>query len=68
MIELIRQFLWDPTAARRWIRGVLLFGASLGGLYAVNGVLTWPIVLGALTSLIAGMIGVGEPNQKPPGP
>lgn len=66
MIELVKQLLYDPLAAKRWFRGALLFGSSLAGLLTVNGELTWQIVAGALPALLAGAIGVGEQNPKPP--
>lgn len=68
MIELVRQFLWDPTAAKRWLRGLLLAVGSLAALYSVNGSITKEMLLAAIPNLIAGLIGAGDKNPaKPPG-
>lgn len=60
MLEMLKKFLWDETAAKGYFRGALLFG---GALMATGQVQWLPPWVGAVLMAGAGMIRAGDKNK-----
>ncbi|MFQ5702007.1 MAG: hypothetical protein ACE5HU_09205 [Acidobacteriota bacterium] len=61
MIEMLKKFLWDETAAKGYIRSIMLFAGAM----MATGQIDWmPPWAGALMMAAAGMVRAGDPNPE----
>ena len=67
MLTILKRFLWDETAAKGYLRFLLLAGGlAIAALPAevVGELPVWARVGGVVVGALAGLIRAGEPNPK----